>query len=1448
MVAGYQLIDRAIPTAGTVICRARRSQDDAKVWLVWPASSPESSVAPRGAAIRRRFELLRSLGIPGIATPSDLLDGGGDLVMEVAGCQGVTLAERLRQRPLALRETLEIAHRLTGILAELHARGLVAGCIHPSQLVFDPDPVQLCWLASDLAAAPKLADLAQLPTEELGCISPEQTGRISRPVDYRSDFYSFGILLYFLLTGHLPFAANDPLGWVHCHLARLPRPPDEVVPTLPSMLSRLVMKLMAKAADDRYQSARGLQLDLEECMAQFSASGHIVPFPLARHDVSERFQIPHKLYGREAEVGLLRQAFFDMAESGSTSVLLVAGYSGIGKTSLVQALRRPAAERHALFATGKFDQYRRDIPYATISEALRDLVRQVLAETEASLAVWRQSLREALGGNAKLVFELIPELTLAVGPPPDLPELPPGVAENRFHRVFRRFISVFARPERPLVLFLDDLQWLDVGTGKLLEELILHPETRHLLLVGAYRDNEIEASEASAPPLATLLTQLEKAGAKIRTIKLGPLDASPLERLVAATLHVDRQRAAPLAQLVLRKSGGNPFFFNHFLGDLHDSGLLTFDAEQRAWHWDLERIDRKPHTDNVVELMLAKLGRLPEATARHLQLAACLGTSFEIEPLALLAERPAEEITAELQRAAAEGLVEYHNGRWRFSQDRVQEVACSQFPAANRPELHLRVGRHLLTKLAPGALAEQVFDVVDHLNRGLALLADDAERRRLAQLNALAGRKAKAAVAYLPARDYFTQSLALLPSTAWTDAYADTFSLRLELAECEYLAGNFSAAQEQFEVALAHAVSDLDRARVLRLESRLYQTQGRFTAAMSLLLQALRLFGVVLPDAAPEIAHATESEIAAISGRVRGRPISELAAAPAATDATGIAVISLLVEAFGPAYAAKARYFPLLAAKAVTCSLRFGNIPESAIAYGAYAIVLVAQPQTTQAAFEFSEMALALLERFDDPRPRGLVLIGHGGMICPWLKHIEAGLPYVERGLAELVEAGDFLNAGYSSMFPVWGAFEAGMPLDQVVATAERYAGLAREVHHGMAHDTLRLCQQLLTSLGEETALPSRPITGPASHPASDSTAAAQLELARLDGRTLDAAQCMSDFARANWDLGIAYYKVMQQMTAFLGSHYVEAAAAGKEAWTVLRYRRPMPLATTVRFFETLTWVALYPEGSPTEQAELAGGMARNLEKFSRWAEHGRESFRHRLALLAAEVARIGGRDAEAMRAYEEAIAAAREHRFVQYEGLAYELASRFYRARGFTTFADFYSSRARHCYTRWGALAKVHQLEVEYPQLLHAESPLSLTVTSESARAVDSAGQLDTMALIKTMRAISGEVVFERLVDTLMRVVMESTGAQKAALMLKRAEIFPVVASASVVGQELRVSTETETDSKRADLPSSVINYVRRSGEKVLLDDAVTPTPIRTSCGHGPNRFSVCRSCSRRR
>jgi predicted ATPase len=909
--------------------------------------------------LKNEYEIGTMLNIPAAVKPIALEthEGRPALIMEDFG--GASL-DRMLGAPMDMGLFLRLAVRIASAVADIHQRNVIHKDLKPGNILVHPTTGEVkvadFELASPLPCQRHESGSVRWIEGSLSYMSPEQTGRINRAPDQRSDLYSLGVTFFQMLTGKLPFDAADPLGWVHCHIARPPTPLAEIVPSVPEVVSAIVIKLLAKEAEQRYQTARGLLHDLERCLEQWSCCERIEPFPLGKRDVSDRFQIPQKFYGREKEIAALLDTFERVASTGAPELILVSGYSGIGKSSLVYELQKPIVRKRGFFASGKFDQYERDIPYSTVVQAMTGLVHEILTGTDERIAAWRTQLLGALGVNGQLILDVIPAVELVIGEQPPVPALPPPETRNRFHLVFRRFIGVFAQQEHPLTLFLDDLQWADSASFELLGDLTTHPEMRHLLVIGAFRDNEVTPSH----PLLLTLDQMRKEGARVSNIVLDPLSQEQLSTLVSDTLHCSREGAEPLSRLVHEKTAGNPFFVIQFLTALHEEHLIGFDVLTEAWRWDVAKIREKGFTDNIVDLMIGKVARLPESTQEALKQLACLGSAAEISVLASALCRSEEETHAAFSAAVRAGLALRLDGTYKFLHDRVEEAAYSMIPEDLRAQEHLRIGRLLLSRLPEEALAEWAFQVASQLNQGVTLITDPREKETLFRLNFQAGRKAKTSIAYASARRYLAQAVALLPEDAWSARYEDTFALYLELSECEVLVGEFQSADELFSLILGHARSNDDRAKGYRLRMKLYPVLGRYADGVTLALEALRLFGVTFPESDEEMEAAFAAEHREVSINLRGRRIADLASAPAVIDPDVRAIIGLLVDAIPCVYNARPKMFGLTIIKALNFSLRYGSTEESCAAYSGYGIMLVAHFGDLQSGYEFSEMSLRL--------------------------------------------------------------------------------------------------------------------------------------------------------------------------------------------------------------------------------------------------------------------------------------------------------------------------------------------------------------------------------------------------------------------------------------------------------------------------------------------------------
>lgn len=1390
----YRLVEQVGSGAGSDLWRAIRGDEPSVILKrLRDDRRPSSSEAKRLAHeldIGRRLQgsdaAVQVLG-------SEMVSGHPTLVLE--DFHGRSL-DKLLDRPLPVRLFLKLAIALAQALAEVHRREIIHRDIKPRNIIVDQALEVVKITDFGIASLIPVEQPAALPANLIegtpAYMSPEQTGRMNRVVDYRTDLYSLGITFYEMLTGRLPFSGRDTLEWFHAHLAKAPIDPATLVPELPRPIGAILLKLLAKGAEDRYQSALGLKADLERCAEELDASGRIEAFALGAHDVSERFQIPQKLYGREAELAELMGAFDRVANSGQPELLLVAGYAGIGKSALVQELHKPVVRERGHFLSGKFEQYKRDVPYSTITQAFRGLVQQLIGESEESLAAWKARLQEAVAINGRLIIDIIPQLEMVIGAQPAVPELPATEAQNRLHLVFERFIAACATRQHPLVIFLDDLQWVDPASLRLLEHVLAHSDTRFLLCIGAYRDNEVGAGH----PLLAAVDKIAKAGAAVQTITLEPLSRAQLCRFVADTLHCDSARAESLARLVHDKTEGNPFFFVQFLRTLHQEGFFDLEPGTGTWTWDITRIEARGFSDNVIDLMVGRLRQLPAATQEVLLYAACLGNQFALGTLATICERAEGAVEEAMRESLRARQVSVSEGIYQFVHDRVQQAAYSLIPEGERAAIHLRIGRRLLASTAHEQLEEALFDIVNHLNHGVALVTDTEEKAALCWLNARAGRKAAASIAYASARKYLAQARELLPAEAWEARYADTLDLHLELSECEHLLGNVAGAQQLHDLVLARARCDPDRARAYRLRIRLYQASGPYRESVRVALEGLRRFGVEFPEGDAEIQAAFVAEHQEVRVNLRGRRIREIIDAAPAADPEVMATIGLLIEAMPSLYIGRPSLFPLVVVRAVNLSLQHGNSEESCFPYTVYGMILAGVFGDFAQAAEFSEMSLELNDKLHDARFTGSLLFLHASFINCWRKHIATSRPVMERAFTASLEVGDLVYAGYNRDNSLLHALERGDPLDEVIELARHYLAFTRQNRLHMTHEHLRVYQQWAACLRGST----RGATS-------------------FDDDGFSETASLAAFATGAYVTGTVCFHIAKQCTAVIMGRPAEALEAAREAAPLLLAAMASPITATHHFYHALALTALQPEASAGEQQEGSRLLAAAVEKLGHWANNSPENYRNRHALVSAEVARIEGRALDAERLYEEAIQSARDNGFVHLEALGSELASRFYRARALPTSADAHLRNARACYSRWGADGKVRQLDAQHPQLKAADRPAAATtVTTGSER-------LDFSTAIKASQAISSQIVRDQLLETLMRVMVENAGAQRAWLLLPEGEELAVAADARVQEQEICVRLRPPAAS--SPLPWSIVKYVHRSREKVLLGDAAAPGPF---------------------
>ncbi len=1313
----------------------------------------------------------------------------------------VSLVTRCDPHPhLPLDIFLPLAIRITAALAQIHRQGVPHGNVMPRNILIPPGKENIVFI-DQLSAAKTIRTVGAYRTLQgasvspLAYISPEQVRRLNQEVDCRADLYSLGVVFYEMLTARLPFQANDPLEWAHCHIARLPQSPADLMDAIPSLVSDIVMKLLSKAAEDRYQTAVGLQRDLEQCHSQWRTHGYCIPFALGEADTSEQLYIPHRLYGREKDTEILLNSFARVAEGGNPELILVAGYSGIGKTSLVRELFKPVVRRQGHFIWGKFDQYKRNIPYATIIEAFQELIRQILTEQEEVLAEWRVRLWHALGINGQLIVDIIPQVELIIGKQQPVAELPMNEAENRFRAVFRKFMGVFAEEQHPLVLFLDDLQWSDSASLGLLEYILADPQSRYLLLIGAYRDNEVSPDH----PLMIKIEAIRSAGGNVRTIQLQPLSFAHLRHLLADTFRSPESQVESLARLVYEKTGGNAFFTIQFLKTLHGEQLVGVDRAERNWCWDIEVIKTKGYADNVVDLMVGNLKKLPPETQRILRIASCIGNTLSIATLASVSGVGKEEVQQILWEALQDGLIQMGvvDSTCTFLHDRVQQSVYSLILPDQRWSIHLEIGRLLFTTSSPEVMEERIFDIVNQFNLGREGIVDREERYRVAELNLMAGRKAKNSSAYEPALIYLSQGVRFVDEEGWSSHYLLMFDLHKELAIAQYINSNYADSEQQIELLLQRAVSSLEQAELYNILIIQYTLTGRYGDAIQTGKQALQLLHVRI--SLTRLTDELEAEWARHARILGERTLASLAEEPEMTDPAGRIALELLSNMVVPARYTDNTLFALISLLNVNLSLQLGPTPKSTVGYTSFGMFLNSAMNQFQEAYAFGELALKISERFKAPAQacQACFMLGH--YLSHWVRPLKFSDAFNDQGIAAGLASGEMQWTGYTFAYKLFQPFYRGVRLESLCQEIPELLSFTRKTKNQWATDTLlglQLAFAALTqnNIGTLLELP-HPQGGPGVLGEQDYIAACN------EHRSFG---------------GLGRYYVLLIQIFYLYGNLQEARKAVSVAQGMLGYFSSSISVSALNFYFSLVLAGLFELASVADRGHILSDLEYNQVQMRRWMEHCPENFSHQYHLVAAECARISGKEFEAGRLYDRAIEEAGAQGFVQDEALANEAAGRFYLQNNFKTIAETYLRKARACYHHWGAQGKIDQLDQQYPWLQE-----SAQVTGFEEQGV-SISALDALALVKASQAISGEIVIVDLVETLMQTVLENAGAQRGYLICERGPGLVIEAEAWIDGNRIKVrQPENLLLADETILPLSIVNYVRRSHENVILDDA---------------------------
>ncbi|SOE83666.1 PAS domain S-box-containing protein [Burkholderia sp. YR290] len=1376
-----------------VACRGKRrgtdGTDESVLIVRLARANPQPESIDR---LAHEYALAEMLDPAAAIRPIQLLRENGQSTLLLEDWDG----EPLEKLPVPFDAVvfLRFAVNIASALGKIHSRGIVHRNINSTHVLVNRSTgaarLTGFGIASLLLRERQSPEPPEFIAGTLAYMAPEQTGRMNRSVDLRCDLYSLGVVFYRMLTGRLPFSATDPMELVHCHIARRASAPIELMPTLAPPVSAIVMKLLAKTAEDRYQTAGGVVHDLRRCLAHWDAYGQISDFTLGLYDISDRLLIPEKLYGRDVELQTLLTTFDRVTRGEAGGLVLVAGYSGIGKSAVVNELHKALVPRGGFFLAGKFDQYKRDIPYATLAMAFQAGIRMLLTKPEGELENWRNAFREALGRNGLLIVDLVPELSMVIGEQPPVPALSPQDAQRRFHLVFRHFISVFARAEHPLALFLDDLQWLDTATLDFLEDLMVQGDVRHLLVIGAYRNNEVDA----AHPLSRTLENIRASNVRVEEISLAPLASEHLQQLVVDALHCPSTRALPLARMLHQKTGGNPFFALQFFSSLADEGLVTFDHAAGRWSWDISHIYAKGYTENVVELMISKLNRLPVTTQIALQRFACIGNVSRLAFLEMICELPRESVHDALSHAVRAGLVLHTGGTYRFLHDRVQEAAYALITEDARAGTHLRIARLLLSNTPSGQQEETLFDIVSQFNRATHLITDRAEREQVAMLNLSAGRRAKASTAYASALAYLRAGRSLLTDDDWIENYELIFSIEYLLAECELLCTRMQEAEPRLLALDQRARTSHHVALVTRLRITLYTTLDQSGRSVDICLEYLRRGGT---DWSPNPDRQTvQNEYARIGALLGQLEVEDLIDLPLLSDPDVLDTLDVLTEIVTPAFFTDQNLCALVLCRMINLSLEHGNCDASCYAYvwfATYAGPLFGQYEE---GYRFGRLGYGLVEHRNLTRFKARTYTSFGNIVLPWARHVLEGREPIRRAFRIASESGDITYTLYTCCDLIQNLVSVGDALDDVHSEVEMAVSIADRICFGLVSDMLATYRGLVQTLRGLTP-----------------------RFGCFDDAQFNEAEFESHFSGSTTlALPEFDYWVRKLQARYLAGEFADALGAKIRAERMIWIATSQFETAEFHFYGALSHAACWNTADAANRQVHMDALIAHRKQLDIWAFHCPANFENRAALVGAEISRIEGNVAEAERLYDLAVRSARRSGFVHNEAIACEVTARFYAARELAEIADMYLRNARHAFARWGAKGKVRQIDDLYPDLFQRnDGPASESSIEASVE------HLDLATVLKVSQAVSSEIVLDNLIHTLMRTAISHAGAQRGLLIADSGGELRIEAEAMTIGNAITVSlSKALLEADR--VPVTIVHYVLRTGENVILNDASRP------------------------
>ncbi len=1296
---------------------------------------------------------------------------------------------------------LKIARSLAESVAYLHSKRIIHKNLNPYNIYYDPDEdsVELAGfeLAKEQGRDAFHANSSEAFDAELAYISPEQTGRMNRPVDQRTDLYSLGTVLYELLAERPPFITDDPLEMIHCHIAKKHTPLNVQSEKIPLVISRIVDKLLSTNTDNRYQSALGLIHDLHRCSTQLEAKTDIKEFQLGERDFSDKFNLSSNLYGREDDLSVLLKSYHDV-KTGSAALVFVTGLSGMGKSALVNEVKKFVDQDKGFFIHGKYDQFKQNTPLSSLVDAFSQLIKRLLSESDVRKDYWKQKVLEAAGTNGKILIEVIPEVKLLIGEQPSLPELPVAEANTRFNLVFDNFVQVFAQEEHPLCIFMDDLQWIDSTTCQWIEDRFTSRQFKHLFLIAAYRDNEVRPSH----PVMLMIEQLHQKGIETNTIKLEPLSSESIALLIADSLHINSKDCTDIADVIAKKTHGNPFFIRQILLSLHEKGAIRFSDQEQKWTYSIDQISQTTVSDNVMELMLELLYRLLDEVVDTLKIASCIGNNFDLETLSAATDQTAEQTTDQLSYAIQIGLIRSNGSSekagFSFQHDKIQQAAFSLLSSEESKQINLKIGGLLLKNTDPIELGDTVYDITDHLNSAIDIITDEAEISNLIQLNLSSSKRAQAATAYKPSRDYINQALQLTDSLIERPRSELSRQLYLQKAEAEHLCGNNEIAAEYYDKAVLEATTDLEKARVYLKKIHYYTNLGKFKEAYETGRIAISPLGVKLP--AKFVPPQLIKELIQYRAKRGRRSIKDLIDVPEMMDKNQRMAVRLMANVTKSAFQIRPELSIVVASKLVNQYLTHGHADGSSVGFVAFGPIFHgAILNRKKSGFDFGQLTLDIVEKHKTYNYKPEIHFVVGYFAIPWLKPAKEMEDYWKIAYNSGLEIGDFFHASCAACGTTMSYFMRGVPFAENLNAAERYLDFLNKINYTDGIQTVRGIQQAIKNLKGET----------------DSRTSYSDE--NFDEEAY--VKSLSDFGSRHF---AHYYYINKMRTLYLWGEMGQAYEMVSQSDIYLK-DSPGMLHTAEHF---LYKALILAEKCLSDKGVSKGKWKRTLSKinkrFKKYAENCPSNFLHKSQLINAEYNKVLGNMDTAQELYYAALETSKKYKYQHLSALINQKLAQYQQEKSNNRLAIIHLKDAIYDYNVLGASAYAAYLSENSNSSMDTNDLSLQTSGVMSGSGMSSHSNIDLSTILKSYQAISEQIRLKGLLSTMMKVIIENAGAERMVLLLKYEDKLNAEAECFADDDEVRILSKTE-QREYSNFASSVVDQVFSTGEPMIIDDAST-------------------------